>query len=85
MPRPLFAEVVTIGGRWRRRLSSRARTSSISTVVSSHLESTTSVEHCALRATSETVRSCSTTPSEASTRTSATSAWFAASSARSSE
>ena len=51
------------GGRWRRRRWSSGRTSSIVTCERSHFERTTSVEHCALRATSAAARSPSTIPS----------------------
>ena len=85
MPRPLIAEVVMNGGRWRSRRWSCGRMSSIVTCEMSHLASTTSVEHAAFRATSAAARSPSTIPSLASIRTSATSARSAACSARSSE
>ena len=78
MPRPVFARDRDHRRRWRRRGSRRGRTSSSSTSVTSHFESTTSVEQCALRATSATERSWSTSPSLESTRTSATSARSAA-------
>ena len=74
----VFAEAATIGGRWRRRGSSRSRTSSIPTSAMSHFERTTSVDDIDLRAMSAIARSCSTTPSLASTRTSTTSARSAA-------
>ena len=56
----------------------------MSSSVTSHFESTASVEQPALRAMSATARSCSTIPSDASKSTSATSARSAAWSARSS-
>ncbi len=77
-PRPVFAETAITGGRWRSREARRGCTSSSVDLVTSHFESTTSVEQPALRATSATARSCSTMPSLASTRTSATSARSAA-------
>ncbi len=56
-PRLVCAETATSGGRWRRRSTSRGRTSSIPTAAMSHFERTTSVEHPAVRATSATARS----------------------------
>src|SRR2546425_164379 len=53
MPRPVFADVVMNGGRWRSRRASWGRTSSIVTSEKSHLERTAKVEHCALRAAEE--------------------------------
>ena len=54
MPRPVFAETAITGGRCRRRRASSGRTSSMRISVMSHFARTTSVEHCALRATSAT-------------------------------
>ena len=57
MPRPVFAETAMNGGRWRsRRCSSGRDVLDRRSRVMSHFERTTSVEQCALRATSATAR-----------------------------
>ena len=81
--RPVSAEHVITGGRWRSRLASLAVASSRSVSPMSHLFSATSVAHPVRIASSAIRRSSDVTPSDASDTTIATSARSAARSERS--